>query len=169
MQAHSRNLTLATALVAVLLGSADAQSFHNAEQQIVVVGPNVQVSEPRSTLLQGELMASSDPKRPGRLMACSLTHNPSLPQTTGLEDWGVAVYLSDDAGKRWRLTFEQYPLMDPACTYGGDGTLYLIAFDNAKNIELHRSPDGGETWEPPTFFRSMDRPYLTVDHTRRQY
>jgi hypothetical protein len=137
----------------------------------ITVQPNVQVSQARANLTQGELMAASDPKRSGHLIACSLIYGSEHPDTQRGDSWGVAVYLSEDGGKTWRPTLEEHPLMDPACTYGADGTAYVMAFplDDSGAMRIYRSLDGGRVWEPPTAIRGMDRPYFTVDGTGGKY
>ena len=134
----------------------------------ITVQQNVQVSHARQNLLQGELIATSDPTRPGHLLACSLLYDPAH---SGGGEWGVVAYLSEDGGKQWRATLEEYPLMDPACAYGADGTAYVMAFllDNSSAMHIYRSLNGGRNWESPTVIRGMDRPYFAVDCTGGKY
>src|SRR6266540_5311037 len=132
----------------------------------ITVGPNIPVSAARSDAPQYEVLLAADPRRAGRLLACSLIYSAAL------NEQGVVVYLSDDAGQHWAPTFERYNLMDPTCTYGVDGSAYLLAFPpdaSGGPMQLYRSADGGQTWAPAAAMRTMDRPYLTVDRSGGPY
>ncbi len=132
----------------------------------ITVGPNIPVSAARSDAPQYEVLLAADPRRAGRLLACSLIYSAAL------NEQGVVVYLSEDAGQHWTPTFERYDLMDPSCTYGVDGSAYLLAFPpdaSGGPMQLYRSADGGRTWATAAEMRTMDRPYLSVDRSGGPY
>ena len=133
----------------------------------ITVSRNVHMSASRSQQLQAELILDADVTRPGRLMACSLIDDSRKSGNASLTGWGVIVYLTDDGGKTWTSTLEEFSLMDPTCAFGPDGTAYLEAFElsNDRMMRLYRSADGGRTWGQPIKVRVTDRPHLTVDKT----
>lgn len=137
----------------------------------ISVSPNVHLSKERPNQLQAELIMDSDPSRPGRIMACSLIDRSAKNNDPSMRTWGIIVYLTEDFGKTWKKTFEEYSLMDPTCAYGPDGTAYLQAFnlDGYLQNQTYRSADGGRTWTGPVKNIRSDRPYLTVDHTSGQF
>jgi hypothetical protein len=143
----------------VLLVNAAIASSPIAAIAQISVGANVHVSSARPNDGQSELMAAADPRRANRLITCSVIFSAMRNES------GVVVYLSDDGGRSWKLTFETYPLMDPACAFSDDGNAYLLAF-SPRDMRVYRSGDGGEQWGQPTIMNIMDRPYLTLDQTR---
>jgi hypothetical protein len=83
------------------------------------------------------------------------------------------VRVSTDGGRRWKETLrtEAAPIeVDPACAYGVNGEVFVIAMANFgqgyDGAHLWRSPDGGLTWGAPIRIdhaRFFDRPHLSVD------
>lgn len=155
------NSILSLALLVLVAGASDGTVAQ------ISVSPNVHMSAARSQQLQAEIILDADVTRPGRLMACSLIDDSRKNGNPSLMGWGVIVYLTDDGGKTWTRTFEEYSLMDPTCAFGPDGTAHLEAFELSgdRMMRLYRSADGGRTWSEPTKVRTTDRPYLTVDKT----
>jgi hypothetical protein len=137
----------------------------------IQVSRNVHLSKERPNQLQVELIMDSDPSRPGRIMACSLIDRSAKNDDPSMRAWGIIVYLTEDFGKTWKKTFEEYSLMDPTCAFGPDGTAYLQAFnlDGYLQNQTYRSADGGRTWTGPIKNIRSDRPYLVVDHTNGQF
>jgi hypothetical protein len=152
---------LSLILLALLVGMSDATLAQ------ITVSRNVHVSASHPEQLQAEIILDADSTRPGRLMACSLIDDSRKSGNNSITGWGVIVYLTDDGGKTWTKTFEEYSLMDPTCAYGPDGSAYLEAFELSSDrmMRLYRSADGGKTWDQPSKVRVTDRPYLTVDKT----
>ncbi|HKO42986.1 MAG TPA: sialidase family protein [Pyrinomonadaceae bacterium] len=131
----------------------------------ISVSPNVHLSKELPNQLQAELLLDSDPSRPGRMMACSLLDRSTKNEDPSQRAWSVIVYLTEDYGKTWKKTFEEFGLMDPTCAYAPDGTALLQAFNLEGYLQnrTYRSADGGRTWTGPVKNIRSDRPYLTVD------
>jgi len=99
---------------------------------------------------------------------------------------GIGAYVSSDGGRTWEGTLmpdltvatggEWERATDPVAGFGPDGTAYVNSFafnterDDATAVLLHRSTDGGRTWEGPflvdrsdTFRQSYDKNWMTID------
>jgi hypothetical protein len=150
---------------AASLASSPSQLQHN---DIVTVGPNVQVSAPMPDVMHTEGMIAADPTDPRRLIVCSMFLTDDTLQS-------VAVYRSSDAGASWQRTFETKPgdnNVDPACAFGPDGVAYLTMMPvpdgvtmARMRIPLLRSDDGGSTWQSGGVTGGMDREWIVVDHS----
>lgn len=86
------------------------------------------------------------------------------------------VYVSSDVGTTWQLTFEEDAALnsfDPACAYGQNHEVFFETMgfrggDPRTETFLLRSADDGRTWKRITGLpRSVDRPYVTVDRSKR--
>ncbi len=173
--------------------------LHTVRAQIKV-GPNVQVSKDRPDMVHDEVLLAADPSNPNRLIGCSLaipTYGVSIPfGSMGIRHISGLVYMTDDAGKTWRLATE-YPSgaasagMDNHCGFGATGTAFFITgvldfskekdpdaddLDHTPNQQDYflsrRSTDGGHTWSD--WYRiphgtSVDRQYIIADDTNGKY
>jgi hypothetical protein len=156
----------------VLLVFALTASIQQAEsrQLRLHVAPNVQVSSARATAAHAEVVMAADPADANRLVACSMLVRENGTMTT-------AAYVSFDGAKSWSpaVLSDAPSANDPTCAYGPAGTLYfahkartptpqsLWASDSDRLI-IHRSRDGGRTWEPPIRGpQTTDRPWIAVD------
>lgn len=155
------------ALVVFLLSSsANAYSQVTPRSTVVTVGPNVQVSKDRPSIMHGESAVGLDRKDPRRLIACSMAYLPDKNVVS------VLAYLSLDTGKTWRQVFEyadsQYA-GDPVCDFLPDGTAYigLLDLQAQESMKLFRSRDGGKSWTPSVFpsWPPLDREFVVVDRS----
>jgi hypothetical protein len=137
----------------------------------ITVEKNVHISAARPDIFQGEIAAEIDPRRPGRMIVCSHIMNPSKRYTRS-EGTGIVAYMSSDGGKTWRHSFEEYPFGDPVCTFGVDGSAYVMGFTmraDTSGMPLWRSTDDGKTWKVASLTHGMDREFITVDRTGGKY
>ncbi len=160
-------LSMAAAKAAI---SQSANPLKQGSEKQIVVGPNIHVSKELGNLAHGETLLAADPKDPSRLLGCSMTFSEELNANL------IVAYASFDGGKTWSPTLKITPEegvcchVDPAVTYGPDGTAYVIFFGptpNRKKYDLYvyRSKDGGKTWLSPTKIPVVDRPYVVIDDT----
>lgn len=154
-------------------GAASTLSARNADSAVptIRVGPTVHVSASRPTIAHDEVVIGADPSDAKRLIACSMT-TPSSGSTDPARP--SVAYVSLDNGRTWvHGTTTELPTADPSCEYAPDGSVYFATTSShtrwdrlgAWTLELHRSRDGGRTWDKPRFSAGGDRPWLTVDHT----
>lgn len=147
-----------------LPASLAAQKVSNVPA--IVVGPNVQVTAARPGVTHDEVLIAADPRDASHLLACSMF----LPKSGVYELTGVSAYASFDAGRSWSPVLTDAPEVygkqgrfDPACTYGPDGTAYVVLLP----MRLYRSADAGRTWhrvDVPAP-RAPDRVYVVADNT----
>jgi hypothetical protein len=170
------------------------------QQSQITVGPNVQVSKDRPDMVHDEVLLAADPSNPNRLIGCSLAipaYGVSIPsEGGGIRHLSGLVYMSDDAGKTWRLATEfasgaTTAGMDNHCAFGSDGTAFFITgvLDLAKEEHpdaddldhkpgsyeyflSRRSTDGGHTWSD--WYKiphgtGVDRQYIIADDTNSKY
>jgi hypothetical protein len=135
-----------------------------------------------------EVMATADPATPSRLAACVILR-PTDAGSDANADTRTILYLSEDAGRSWRVRIEdsadvnvpaipraflQYPWhsWDPSCAYASDGMLYFGTGtyigpqqQNDARVRVHRSFDGGRSWASPTMVADgyYDKPVLAED------
>lgn len=147
----------------------------------ITVGPNVQVSRVNETREHDEVMMGADPTDASRLVACSHMQ-PARGSKQGIH---TVAYVSQDGGRLWRLAVDDSATpglgfwtrqsWDPTCTFGENGTVYVgmgmrINHDGRDaRVRLHRSFDGGNTWQKPILIDGDfdDKPILTVDTRAR--
>ena len=145
-----------------------------AQQPLVTVGPNVQVSKSRSDLIHNEVLLAADRTNPKNLIGCTMAFSSQQNKIVTI------AYISDDSGKNWdfAVTNDAGILSgDPACTFGPDGKAYFIALERSSSandrVVVYRSMDYGKTWSPATTLAgsapSADRPYVIVDQTAGKY
>ena len=161
------------AVTAALLISAEisglASGPHRFEasrsQPSIKVGQNVQVSIARSSDPHFETLIAADPSHANRLAVCSMIW------PTSSESNEVVTYVSFDRGLTWKPSLfsdkADYRSWDPACTYGSDGSLFVLwanlSRGNSAYDLLTRSPDGGQTWEAPSQLAHIERSYIAID------
>ncbi len=141
----------------------------NGQNATITVGPNVQVSATRGAVPHNEVVMAADPRIAGRLIACSMYSKPD-------GNMGSAAYSSFDDGNTWSAPIISGALYanDPTCAYGPDGTVFFahktrsasrdVQSSDFDRLGLHRSRDGGRTWEPELRGpQTTDRPWIAVD------
>jgi hypothetical protein len=162
------------------------------------VGPNVLVSKAHSELVHDEVLLNADPSNPDRLIGCSLAKtNDGILVSAGTPPWYGIAYMSDDAGKTWRLATEFKHTetavgLDNHCAFGVDGTAFFITGvaetspaksdpprddldhkpDSYDYLLSRRSTDGGHTWSDwLTVVQGTytDRQYIIADDTNGKY
>ena len=145
-----------------------------AQQPLVTVGPNVQVSKSRGDLIHNEVLLAADRTNPKNLIGCTMAFSSQQNKIVTI------AYVSDDSGKNWdfAVTNDAGILSgDPACTFGPDGKAYFIALERSSSandrVVVYHSTDYGKTWSPATTLAgsapSADRPYVIVDQTSGKY
>jgi hypothetical protein len=143
-------------------------SFARLSAQSIAVGPNVQVSTERPTIVHDEVTIAADPGNPNHLLACALV------MPLGKEKMYDIAYRSLDGGKTWSVAVDlgERFSADVDCTFGPDGSAYFTAHVFGKGLNpppdawVYRSPDGGRTWLPPSIAREVnDRQFLSIDHS----
>ena len=139
-----------------------------AQQSMIHVAPNVQVSAAHGKRLHHELVVSASPTDANALLACAMIFEARDASRH------VIAYGSWDGGKSWVPTLEVDRtnfVGDPDCTFGLDGIAYLSAlplhYESAAEPEMlvYRSADLGKTWSAPVVLPFIDREYLAVDRT----
>ncbi len=146
-----------------------AHHYDVARRATIVVGANVQVSVSRDTVPHNEVVIAADPENAGRLIACSMF-------ATASDMMGSAAYVSFDDGASWSapvISDAQYA-NDPTCAYGPNGSVFFahkvrnasreVQSSDFDRLGIHRSRDGGRTWEPELRGpQTTDRPWITID------
>ncbi|MCG8319842.1 MAG: glycoside hydrolase [Cytophagales bacterium] len=141
--------------------------FNPATAQIIEVGKNVLVSADKPDKSYFEPTLAAHPTNPNVLFGGVMN----------IDDNSTVVYYSGDGGKNWTNTLHtnDYEFSsDEACAYDADGIAYYAHMTFSKQNEypeyklaVHRSPDGGNSWEKPTLipitYHGLDRPYIVVD------
>ncbi len=125
----------------------------------ITPGPGVLISKDAPGSRHVESVLAIDPRNPRRLIAASMVFG---------EAGGVAAYASADGGRSWsRGTREEaggsvFDGLDPAVTFGPDGTAYLLTVGD--QLAVWASPDGGLTWGDRTVVPGSrwDRPWIRV-------
>jgi hypothetical protein len=152
-------MIMVTALSAVAPGA-------NAFAQRITVGRNVHVSAVRPDIKHNETTIAADPADAKRLLACTML--------TG----GVAAYASFDGGLTWSAPAIKTGVPranDPTCAYGPNGSAYFMhkiketaGPSDIDRLAVHRSNDGGRTFEPLILGpQTTDRPWVAID-TRKE-
>src|SRR5688500_14794700 len=138
----------------------------NAFAQRITVGKNVHVSAQRPDIKHNETTIAADPFHAKRLLACTML--------TG----GVAAYTSFDGGLTWTAPAIKTGVPranDPTCAYGPNGAAYFMhkiketqGPSDIDRLAVHRSRDGGRTFEPLILGpQTTDRPWVAID-TRKE-
>lgn len=149
--------------------TSSATSVRPSEPPIVV-GPTVHVSASMAGIPHDEVILATDPADVRRLVACSMM-DPAPGSTE--ESTRSVVYASFDGGETWRHgATTELNAVDPSCGYASDGSVYFVTSSPWKawdrlgtwTLEVHRSPDGGRSWDEPHFSAGGDRPWLVIDH-----
>ena len=135
----------------------------------ISIGPNVQVSATRPDVAHNEVVMAADPGNAGRLIACSMYAKPD-------GNMGSAAYVTFDGGTTWSAPVVSNALYanDPTCAYGPGGVVFFahkiriasrdVASSDFDRLGIHRSRDGGRTWDPEIRGpQTTDRPFITVD------
>src|ERR1051325_4023505 len=142
MSGSRHAVMIAAALLATVAGSSAAQA------PAVRVGANVLVSGANAGAAHVEMFLAADPKRPERLLACSII----WPMESHTHE--TVTYASTDGGRTWAQALrtrgdKHYQSWDPDCFYGQDGTAYEISENldsTGKSFDrLERALDGGKT------------------------
>jgi hypothetical protein len=131
-------------------------------QQRITVGPNVQVSAARKDVAHIEVTLAADPRDSNHMLACSMMTN------------GVGAYVSFDEGLTWAapvVSLGAPRANDPTCAYGPGGVAYFLhkqkpiaGPSDIDRLMIHRSLDGGRTWEAPIRGpQTTDRPWMAFD------
>lgn len=131
-------------------------------QARIAVARNVQVSTARKDTAHIEVVLAADPHDARRLLACSMM--------TG----GVGAYVSFDGGLTWSapvVSLGAPRANDPTCAYGPGGVAYFThkikqtqGPSDLDRLAVHRSLDGGRTWEPMNLGpQTTDRPWIAFD------
>jgi hypothetical protein len=159
------------AVSSVLLVSTMA-SAQDIPLRAITVGPNVQVSAAYPDVTQSEGLIAADPGSADQLLGCTMM----WPDSSA--SWVTVAYHSADGGKSWKPTLRTRAedwAMDPTCTYGPDGWAYMVTAPRysrqglGETMTLWRSRDGGATWDSSGTMASVDRDYLSVDHTQGRF
>ena len=173
----ARCLSAWCALV-LLAGIAGAAGLEQVAQQgpgpqpQIRVGPNAHISRATADRMLTETDMAAHPTNPNRLLACSMIFTPE-----DISFHNVA-FVSDDGGATWSLAVEidhTTFVGDPDCNYGPDGSAYLVSlalhYEATADHEMlvHRSPDGGVTWQDSTILPFIDREYIAADDTRGEH
>lgn len=155
-----------------------ALAIFNAEAGPIELGPAVTYD--RRALSAGEEpgMWCAHPTDPDQLIGITSASATAYPAGNELRQ-NYVVRRSEDGGQTWVqvLRTSAAPIeIDPACTYGIDGQIFVSAMaytgTGYSGANLWRSLDGGRSWEPPTRIdhaRFFDRPFLTVDRGNTPY
>jgi len=128
----------------------------------VVVGPNILVSRD-GDFPHCETWIAANPKDPKNLVGAATTL--SQPPDGSFMN---RTYASHDGGSTW--TAATLPIEvengggDPQVGYLADGTALFVGIGKF-GMAVHRSPDGGITWEKPVVLKFADHEQLAVDHT----
>ena len=148
---------LAMVCATLVVSSAEVRA-----QSRIQVSPNVQVSTARKDTAHIEVVLAADPHNAQRLLACSMM--------TG----GVGAYVSFDGGRSWSapvVSLGAPRANDPTCAYGPAGVAYFThkikqtqGPSDLDRLAVHRSLDGGRTWEPMNLGpQTTDRPWIAFD------
>ena len=163
----------------VLAGSVDparAQEDHTR----ILVGPNILVTK-NSTAPHAEVMVAADPNNARHLLGTGIDLGRS----------GNRTYVTTDGGNHWLETTPigrhryEYDSADPQVAFGADGTAYFVSSDyrqsdtlrtimasNGGYLHLHRSLDGGLSWQEPVSVDPgylSDHPQMAVDRTTGRF
>ncbi len=150
----------------------------------ITIGPNIQVSRDRNESPHTEVILAADPGNSDRLLAGSMLQYEPEKGFFGLR---CIAYVSRDGGKTWQVSLEpargkpplDTQLADPDVVFGLDGAAYFghmvrrkLPAGEGATMMLHRSADGGLTWEASPFVDAetrIDRPFLAFDRTGGPY
>src|SRR5258705_6149876 len=144
-------LTVLSTFTVPPIGSFAVTSLAQGTENQIVVGPNVQVSNPDSNSLHYEVMLAAHPQKAETLIGGSMIWSEGTGYTS-------VAYVSNDGGKHWASALtvgkpgEDLDYTDPAGTFRLDGSLYFLS--NARTPEpnvrayakLYHSTDRGATW-----------------------
>jgi hypothetical protein len=153
-------------LIKVLLSLLVLCVTTTAQQNLISVGRNVQVSAAHSERAHTEVKIATDPRDAKHLIACSIVKTQKPYKSSSI------AYISFDGGDSWKPTLETNDYLqgsDPDCTIGPTGTTYFMAIvRNDPRIvfnKIYRSEDGGKTWLAPVSLPSyFERPSIVVDN-----
>ena len=138
-----------------------------AQRQITVGGP-VHVSGAFADDLHTETQLAAHPRDARVLLGCAMVFSAEKNR------YETIAYSSTDGGATWAPTLRVdrgLTSFDPSCTYGPDGTAFFASFGFRKHPGgeyeglVYRSPSGGRTWLEPAKIPTLDRHYVTVDHS----
>jgi hypothetical protein len=130
-----------------------------AQDEIIRVGENVQVSAANPEWAHLEPVADVDPDNPQHLIACSeiVTPEPDNQLNT-------VAYVSFDGGRSWieTLRVKTMQTAHPSCAFGHGDIAYFTV--DASESSLYRSVDGAKRWTKTATYPWSDHPYLTIDN-----
>jgi hypothetical protein len=157
----------------------------------ITVGQNVHVSAARPDRSHEEVLLAADPNNPNRFIACPFARPLEVIRRPRPYLGLVEVYMSEDAGRSWRLAWEMSNAdgkgnNDVHCTFGARGEAVFVQAltdphppdtslygDWAKVYAVaRRSTDGGKTWSNEIRLPAgygLDRQYLASDNTSSKY
>jgi hypothetical protein len=152
----------ATILIALSIPplAAISQTTHK-----ITVARNVHISAQFPGDDHAEVLMAADGRDPRRLIACveRIVARPPFDSSMA-----TVAYVSHDAGATWKETLAVVTGQDPTCTFGPDGTAYLVSLAEP-GMRIFRSRDGGLTWNQTSTTRGIDREYVIVDTTSSKY
>ena len=150
---RATGIVAACAAAAMLLAGAGP-----LPAQEIRVGPDRQVSAANPDRAHYEVRIAAHPEDPEELLAASMVVSDTA------DRFDIRVYRSADGGETWRQTLDVDPEAgegDPDLAFGPEGRAYLVEIGGGPEV-LHRSPDGGRSWQEPTPANYGDRPFLAV-------
>ena len=145
-----------------------------AQQPLIEVSPNIQVSKSRNNLVHNEVLLAADPTKPKNLLGCSMAFSPEQNKVLTI------AYISLDGGNSWQFAVQNDRAMlsaDPSCVFGRSGTVYFTAIErtklNSDQQVIYRSSDYGKTWNAPEILfgsaPAVDRTYVISDNRETNF
>jgi hypothetical protein len=143
----------------------------------ITVGQTAHVSVSMEHAAHTEAFVAADPGTPERLAICSMVVESRNNRLSS------ALYLSQDAGRTWRLavhdsTSRRGESWDPTCGFAPGGIALFATLPSQgdplephlqRMTRVHRSTDGGESWTDAVEAPFLDNEDLTVDWTGGPY
>lgn len=160
---HRRLIVPACACAVLLIGPAALTPSNGSIMVRIVVGPNVLASGD-GNIPHVESIVAVNPTNPRNLIGAAIAGT----QSSG--GFSCRGYTSFDGGSTW--TYVDFPGqaehggVDPQVAFGPTGTVYVTTLSTPPGMEVHRSVDGGRTWQTvANLKRGYDHEQLVIDHT----